>query len=380
MTRVKTYIFYTLTIFLLVSCTQSDNTTDTETDDTLETKVYHWFKEQQLPNGLLETQENGNIVSLYDNALAALVFIMKEDYDKAEKLFDFFNNRINSELKNSVGGFSQFRDKNGAPNNHRWMGDNAWLLIAINNYKAKTGNTKYDLLAAEIANWLISLQDNDGGLFAGYDSRGNLLNYKVTEGNIDAFNAIKGYSDFHKNLLQYLEDNRWNSNEKSLVSWPSNPTYLFALDLHSWGFLLFPEYPIGTLTSAEKYINSQTSTVSNNRITGYCFDEDKDVVWIEGTAQMALAFDEANMITERDFYLDEITKNVIESNHFESTAGFPYATNPGTAYGADNLWSGADDKIALSSGAWYLFAKHQFNPFAIERNKSIPLVDQFWKH
>jgi hypothetical protein len=38
-------------------------------------KVYSWFKNQQLVNGLLESAENGNVVSLYDNALAAMVFM-----------------------------------------------------------------------------------------------------------------------------------------------------------------------------------------------------------------------------------------------------------------------------------------------------------------
>ena len=94
-----------------------------------------------------------------------MVFTITEDYSRAESIFDFFNNRINSELNNGVGGFSQFRDRNGIPNNHRWLGDNAWLLIALNNYKSFTGSSRYNLLSEQIKNWILSLQDSDGGFF-----------------------------------------------------------------------------------------------------------------------------------------------------------------------------------------------------------------------
>ena len=58
--------------------------------------------------------------------------------------------------------------------------------------------------------------------------------------------------------------------------------------------------------------------------------------------------------------------------------GFPYASNIGTGYGSDPLWSGADTKIAISGGAWYLFARYGFNPFEVEREKDIPQEDMFW--
>lgn len=285
-------------ILLLFSCSEDENTTElidttdsnsvenpdnsdnTEEDQVFsenERQIFNWFDNQQLSNGLLESVANGNIVSLYDNALAALVFMLRDDYTKAEKIFDHFNARISTELTNDVGGFSQFRDRNGIPNNHRWMGDNAWLLIALNNYKERTGNTTYDDLASQIAIWLQSLQDTDGGLFAGYNSNNELMNFKVTEGMIDAFNAIDGYTAFHSQLLDFLENDRWDSIDKNLVSWPTNPPYLYALDLHPWSYLIFNDYPISSLTTAQRYLNTQTA-INGSQITGYCFDEDQDTI------------------------------------------------------------------------------------------------------
>ncbi len=343
----------------------------------IEEQIFNWFVNQQLSNGLLESVEDGNIVSLYDNALAAMVFMLNNDFTRAEKIFDFFNTRLDSELTLGVGGFSQLRARNGAPNNHRWMGDNAWLLIALNNYKARTGLATYDNLASELSSWLVSLQDDDGGLFAGYDANNRLLNYKVTEGNIDAFNAIDGYTAFHAQILGFLERERWSAAERSLVAWPENPKYLYALDLHPWAYSMFNHYPVETLTSAQRFLTTQTAS-SGIQVTGYCFDEDKDTIWPEGTGQMALAFGIAGMQSEKQLYLNEIEYTLIQSAKYSVAAGFPYASNAGTVYGADPLWNGADTKIAISGGAWYLFAQYNFNPFAIGRDKDIVEADMFW--
>ena len=325
MSRTNINLIFLLLVLSLLYCSTEDKDSENSVEESqifsaTEIEVFNWFENQQLANGLLESVEDGNIVSLYDNALAAMVFMLREDYNKAEKIFDYFNVNIDNELKYGVGGFSQFRDRNGNPNNHRWMGDNAWLLIALNNYKGKTNNNTYDNLILDITDWLSSLQDADGGLFAGYNSNDELLNYKVTEGNIDAFNAINGYTTFHNQVLGFLKNDRWDNNDKNLVAWPSNPTYLYALDLHSWSYLIFQNYPISSLTSAERFLTTQF-TNTGIQVDGYCFDEDKDAVWIEGTGQMALALGIAEMEFEKEFYLSEIEKTLIQSSKYSNSFG-----------------------------------------------------------
>ncbi|MGD1946305.1 MAG: hypothetical protein ACFB0A_08615 [Croceivirga sp.] len=342
-------------------------------------QIFNWFTNQQRSNGLLESTENGNIVSLYDSALAAMVFMLNDDYTKAENIFDFFNSRIDSELLVGLGGFSQLRDKEGNPNNRRWMGDNAWLLIALNNYSARTGSTKYNRLATEISKWLIGLQDIDGGLFGGYSPDGTKI-HKITEGNIDAFNAVQGYTAFHEKILDYLKNERWDSKDRNLVAWVGHPQYLYALDLHSWSYCIFEDYPISTLYDADRFLNSKTSTTTNLELVGYGFDEDKDVIWLEGTGHMALAYKIGGVDSEADFYLKEMEKVLIKSILYENAAGFPYAANSGTSYGSEMLWEGADINLVISTGAWYIFAQKGFNPFEVERKKGIPQDKKFWLH
>jgi hypothetical protein len=342
----------------------------------LSEKVYAWFAQMQLPNGLLESTENSNFVSLYDNALAAMVFMAKGDNVRTEAIFDFFNTRIDSELLSGHGGFSQFRDRNGNPTGNRWLGDNAWLLMALNTYTANIDNIKYLRLTQELSRWIRTLQDTDGSVWGGYTTDGTRIG-KVTEGMIDAFAAIGGYDSFHSKLLAYLKANRWEASEKLLISWPGNK-YLYAMDNHSWGYCAFEDFPYSVLQKAERYLTTKTATVNGKPITGYCFDIDKDDVWLEGTGQMVVAFQKAGNLKLAGSYLTEMEKLFVASKLYPGALGIPYASNLGTGYATDPLWIGADTKPCISSGAWYLFGILQYDPFAESYKKNIPAGEKFW--
>lgn len=337
----------------------------------------NWVAKVQMVNGLLESSENTNFVSLYDNALATLVYVKQGEFEKAERILNFFENKIPTELNAGTGGFYQFRDQSGENGSRTWMGDNAWLLIAINHYHEASGSQKYNSLANGLEHWLRQLQDEDGGLRGGFNEDGSEIP-KISEGIITAFNAVPGYDDFHKNILSFLSENRWSANENTIVAWPENPSYNYALDLHALSYGAFNEFPEMTLTQTERYANTQIATVSGKEVSGYCFDEDKDVIWLEGTAQMAVAYQQAGNTTKAEQLLLEIEKTVITSTSSEDSIGIPYTTNYGTNFGSNNLWDHADLAPALSSSIWYLFAKMEFNPLTLGKQKSIPVADQFW--
>lgn len=365
---------------IIASCGKDEPTSGTPYEPTeRELQIISWMEQQQLPNGLLESTENNNFVSTYDQSLAAMCFMLHDDFQRAEAIFDFFEGRRASELNAGVGGFSQFRDRNGVPGNHRWMGDNAWLLLALNNHKALTGRSDYNALIADLSSWLISLQDTlDGGLWAGYNADDELLAYKVTEGNLDAFNAIDGYTDFHVRLMDFFDTHRWNEADQALMSWPENTPYKYAVDCFSWAYCAFPGYPHTTLSDAQRFINTQSSTLTGASIEGYDIDEDRDAIFMEGTGQMALAWKISGNSFQYDRFMAELDKGYVMSTLHTDAGGFPYASNPGTAYGSDPYWTGADTEIAISPGAWYVFALRGFNPFVLGLNKKIPTEDLFW--
>ncbi|WP_339714392.1 hypothetical protein [uncultured Kriegella sp.] len=344
----------------------------------MQNESYHWLAKMQLPNGLLASTEHSDFVSLYDNALAALLFIENGETEKAERIFDFFQNKVDSELRNGTGGFYQFRDKNGKNGSRPWMGDNAWLLIALNNYHQTTGNKKYQGLARNLEDWIRTLQDDDGGLWGGQNEDGSPIP-KVTEGIITAFNAVKGFDNFHSNILSYLFKNRWHETKSIFTSWPENPTYLHALDLHALAQMIFEDFPKINLERTEAlFFTTQWSTLTGQSVSGYCFDEDKDVVWLEGTGQMAAAYSEIGNNEKANALIRELEKTFINSSITEDAKGIPYTTNYGSTYGANLLWDHADTAPAVSSTVWYLFAKMGFNPLKFGKQKNIPENDKFW--
>ncbi|MDF7682981.1 SLAP domain-containing protein [Lactobacillus sp. ESL0679] len=349
---------------------------------TQEASIYSWLSQMQLKNGLIESAEDSNQVSLYDNALSAIVFTANGDYGKAEKIFDFFNSHLVTEFDGQYKGFAQFRDRNGVPTDNkpnRWLGDNAWLLIALNNYQAKTGSNKYEKLTNAMTTWIRSLQDTDGGLWGGTDQNNQRIG-KNTEGILDAFIAVKGYDNFHQNILKYLKNNRFNPETGLLKTTNDNGKYMYALDMISWGFGMLQDYPKEALLKADMMYNTQTATASKNAVSGYSFDIDRDTIWIEGTGEMAVAFNIAGMQQKADNLISEMNKMFISSNKFKGAAGLPYATNPGTGYGTSNLWDGVDTHIAISSSAWYVLAKIHYNPYGYAggRDKNIPAADRFY--
>ncbi|RKR14221.1 hypothetical protein CLV91_0296 [Maribacter vaceletii] len=341
-------------------------------------KTNTWVSNMQQANGLLESAENTNFVSLYDNSLAALVYIKEGEIKKAEKIFNFFNGKLNAELLHGTGGFYQFRNNKGEQGSRTWMGDNAWLLIALNHYHEATQTQKYSAMANALEQWLRSLQKEDGSLIGGYNEDGTEIP-KVTEGIITAFNAVPGYDNFHTNILSFLKLNRWDSSEKLVTAWPENPDYKYALDLHGLSIGIFPDFPIEALTKLDRYKNTQINTTNGELITGYSFDEDKDVIWLEGTAQILVAFQQKNKDKEANDIIKNLEKTFITSTSLEGAQGIPYTTNHGTTYGAGLLWDHADLTPAISSSAWYLFSQLKFSPFTLGNNKNIPEADKFWK-
>jgi hypothetical protein len=348
-----------------------------ETLDSEAAESYTWLTNMQLPNGLLESTEGANFVSLYDNSLAALAFLSQGDIKRAEMIFDFFNARIESELMNTSGGFYQFRDAEGNNARTKWLGDNAWLLIALNNYEEITGNNRYQRMASELEKWIRSLQDTDGGLWGGTRENGNQI-HKITEGIITAFNAVKGFDDFHEGILGFIKAQRWDANEQVLVAQPDFPKYNFALDLYTLGFLIMEDLTVEVLHNADKFLNTQKMALNGEVLEGYCFDEDKDVIWLEGTAQMALAYKVGGMKKEAKSILNNLEKTFIPSVMMNNVTAIPYATNQGTSFETSNLYDNSCKVPALSPNVWYIFAKSAFNPFQLGKNKKIPAELKFW--
>lgn len=337
-----------------------------------------WIFQMQRISGLMESSEDSNFVSLYDNALAAIYFIHLGEKERAERILDFFNTQAQDEFTTQSGGFYQYRNVEGFHGSRKWLGDNAWLLLALNQYEDTYASSKYGTMQTKLERWIRSLQDTDGGLFGGVNEDGTPIP-KVTEGIITAYKAIRGYDTFHQNILQYLYQERWDTSRNILVSWPDNQDFLLALDVHTLGSIIFQELSTTLLEEANHFRTAQELTLTGETIAGYCFDEDLDVVWLEGSAQMAVALQASHRYKKAEEIIGQLEKSFIKSATYEGSHGLPYASNYGTGYGNGLLWDHADITPALSSTLWYRFAKEQLNPLSLNETKVIPEKDQFWE-
>ena len=336
---------------------------------------------QQNALGILPTVEGGNLVSTYDQSLAAIALMAAGEFDVAIEIFDYFESRRVSELESGLGGFYQFRSASGIPSGNRWMGDNAWLLIALRNYQAAStvNMPTYSSLIASLESWFLSLEDPvDGGLWGGYKANGDTI-HKITEGSIDAFAGLLNtgpYAGLRKSILSHLEQDKWDSSEGNLMAWPSNATYKWALDCYTWAYCAFPEYSTAALTEINKFELTVTSQVTGEQITGYCFDEDLDALWFEGTGQVAVMYWSAGEPAAAKLVLAEMKKGWSTTPNGE--AGLAYTANSGTAYGSGPLWTVAPTDPCISSTAWYLMASLRHNPTALSFSTPIEAEMMFW--
>lgn len=331
-----------------------------------------WVMRMQLPNGLVASAPQTNFVSLYDNALAALLFLQTGQPERARRIFDFFQDRLDSEFGQTGGGFYQFRDTLGTNPSRVWMGDNAWLLIALRQHRLSYGSGRYDAMISRLDTWLRSLQDPDGGLRGGRNEDGSAI-ARVTEGMITAYAAVSGFDEFHKRLLEFLQRERWDATESLLLTERSGGRYDYALDLHTLSVLIWGGAAAPMLETANRFHTVQLHSQTQQEVAGYCFDTDRDVIWLEGSAQMALALQVAGREGPYRELLRTLEQSAIPSPLHPGLKALPYAANPGSTFGREALWLHADQKPAMSATVWYLFARNHFNPFDLgEAPKPIP--------
>ena len=347
--------------------------------DSFDVAAINLLTDLQLPNGLVPSIEGGTVISTYDQALAIIAYCLSGNLEAAEKTLDFFEARRTTELEQGLGGFYQFRSPTGEPTGNRWMGDNAWLLQAVYIYHASANTAmpfKYHALEGSLYWWLVSLEDPYGdGLYGGYRANGDTI-HKITEGNIDAFAVIFDYAALRASILRHLETEKWDPLDGNLMAWPTNPSYKYALDCNTWSYCAFPDFPESARTALDKYELTTTSDITGESITGYCFDEDQDALWFEGTAQVAVMHWVANDSIAANEVLGELRKGWI--TNASGHRGLPYAANHGSSYGADALWATASTDPCVSSTAWYLMASHRFNPFRGSKMRNISEGPVFW--
>jgi len=358
--------------------------------------MHDWIKNHQNPlTGLVlsyEGDRNLEKVSFtYDQALAAITFLILGDEKSAESTLDFYLKKA----KRKKGVYNAYF-MNGEPFEYViHSGPNAWIGLAALNHMKKTNSKKYLTIARRTADFLYSVMDIDGGI-----KGGPAESWCSTEHNLD---ALAFFDLFYKltGKKQYLET------AQKMKRWIRSHTYTecgppvkrgkgdatVATDTYAWSITAFgprelyyinmnPEMILEfAIENCEVTAEFKTAD-SNTKVRGFDFAKSRNIarggiVSSEWTSQMILAFEiMAEYFEDKDpekakeymykamYYFNELKKMLIVSlsRSGRKDPCLPYASSPNVDTGHGWRTPKGDRTGSLSSTAYFLLAYHGYNP------------------
>jgi len=350
-----------------------------------------------------------NQATTYDNALALMAFTLEGATDslhRAGLIADAFmlavtNDRdfADGRVRNVYRSGDVLDEFNGEAllagwwdtNEQAWVedtdaiaskvGDAAWAALALLQYARVAGSSNAFATAKGIGNWIVSNTWSDsgpGGFSGGYwgwpdgeeDVDWGWYTWKSTEHNLDAWRLFAvlheetgetRWQDAAEHARGFVES-MWNSGDGMFHTGTEDDgatvnTNLLALDPNSWGVLAF-------WTNLETYVEALAWAEANcltncAGFRGFDFNNDRDGVWFEGTAQMALAFLYAGFGGRAEQYLREIRRAQTEALNAEGR-GIVAACKDGLSTGLGWQYNA---RLHVGATSWYLFGEYGFNPF-----------------
>jgi hypothetical protein len=348
-----------------------------------------------------------NFAYVYDNSCALIALSNAGEYDNAKQIADaivyasnndryYTDGRLRNAYANgdpqTYSGWHSVITDEMSQNSGFWdaeqgawfedyyavstsTGNIAWAILALNEaHRSFPEGNKYLDAAKRLGDFVLTLKSDTGGFTGGYeDWEGQefSVTYKSTEHNIDLITAFG-------QLGELTGDPKYTAasdHAKAFVMSMYDPDlYLFytgtttdgvtpnkdvlPLDCNTWAILaLGDDFKDGkaVLEEVEKQFG-----ISG----GYDFNTDKDGVWFEGTAQVALAYkaigDEAKY-SEILAFLDE---NASEKGSI-TAADRDYVTTGFTVSGMGDMPWKYGKREHLGATAWLAFAELGVNPFEV---------------
>ena len=268
-----------------------------------------------------------------------------------------------------------------------------WAIEALLAVYGKTNQSKYLESAICMADYIIdhfSTNDVIGGFKGGYEGWEEdpvKLTYKSTEHNIDLMSVFKRLSNIMRTTNppeadKYLQASK--NARKFILAMYNNDGYFYTgtladgitpsvdnkpLDANTWAILtLYGDEEVKDKWDPEKVYTfiKETFTVGQ----GVDYNQDKDGIWVEGTAQLALAALRLGKIGEYNRimrYLNSIAEqngSIHSANRNGLTTGFDNTI--ATETGLDYIPWVYDHRISLGSTAWLAFAQLRINPYTGE--------------
>lgn len=349
--------------------------------------VLEWLKQMQdtstPDHKLIASTAGGDEVHTFNNLLAAMAFTRDGERERAERILDFFRDaavdRNNADptkqsffLRGEARGFYQRVSLKGgdgiapmhAPHDvDRWMGDMAWLTFACLDHDRTFHDTRYagltKLLTDLLRSWWRPNPKGPGGYVQHGWRKGDTKLHEDGghhEGNVDCYAVFTLLGD--RKLAQQIR--AWLNSEL-------DERNDLPLDLYTWRVMAFDGQPAVLLDVPDFDLRFRKSVKFHDRMVvgPYSSPADVENIWVEGIAHMSCAFASAGNKQRAFFYANQLDGAIIDQKIGDKlTHSLPYTLNRGGGY----AWVNPDEGF-LSAAAWYILAKHQFNPL---RLKSFP--------
>ena len=332
---------------------------------------------------LLPSTISSDECQTFNNALVAMAFIRHDERERAERILGYFadaaRDRDNDDptlqsfyLRGEARGFYQrvsMRGENGVRPYHalnspdRWMGDMVWLALALRDYQQTYRDDRYEPLLKQIVDllksWYIDNPKGPGGYVQHGWRKGDAYlheDHGHHEGNIDCIA-----------LFTLLADRELARQIRIWLKQELGDRRGLPLDLYTWRVMAEGGRKPELLDVPDFDLRyRKTVTFRGREVVGpyHGPDSDAENIWFDGLGHLACAYNAAGNQPRANFYANQMDAAIIAETVAGRTAhSIPYTAKSVGDYG----WVNVDEGF-ISVAAWYIFAKHRFNPLTLEQN------------
>lgn len=338
-----------------------------------------------------------DVAFTYDNAVAALAFIASGDQQRAKQIVDALIYAQNHDrfykdgrIRNSYRAGKLASPDNRVPlpgwydaKQGRWVEDEfqvsthtgnvAWAMLALLGYYETYGGAPYLAAAEKMGEWVEeNCRDSRGvggyiGGFSGWETKPKLLRYKATEHNLDLYAvfwrlySITGNQAWKERAMaaKTFVLSMWDEGEGKFWTGttPDGVTVnrdTIPLDIQAWAPLVLRE-------EGKPYWRSLSYSEKQHRVGGgFDFNEDRDRIWYEGTAQMAVAYQYTGQLDKSKTLISTLKAAQ------DASGGIPAVNRDGLTTGF-SLPTGEPwfyfRRLHVGATAWMVLAERGINPF-----------------
>ncbi len=326
-----------------------------------------------------------NVAFTYDNCVALIAFLAAGQTDRARLLADSLayaseHDRYFSDgrLRNAYQCGDLICPPGWEPNGRKWTarlpgsdvgsttGNLAWATIALLSAYGTVGDPAYLATAAALGEWIESncrVATGYGGYAGGYegpDSSPVRLAWCSTEHNLDVYVAFQRLADVTGNTVwatraaharEFVEA-MWDDARGCFLTGTTDTGQInetvIPLDCQTWGILAMPD-------AAQTYARALQYAEANMQVgDGFDFNDDRDGVWYEGTAQMVLALRAVGRHSDANRYLAALNAIVNADGSVNAASIDGLTTGFGSEYFA---------VPHIGATAWLVLAAENMNPF-----------------